>query len=109
MRHSSSQSTKFTEFFKTPMKQHLNLQIENDKLAKQEIATKPKSTHPILIAIYTKIFPMFAAIFVCISIEFVMRDSTPMSEILHDIFSVSPLLILVVAMYLLTMQITKDI
>ena len=91
------------------MKQRLNLQIENDKLAKQEIATKPKATHPIWIAIYTKIFPIVVAIFVCISIEFVIRDSTPMSEILHDIFSVSPLLILVVAMYLLAIKITKDI
>ena len=99
------------------MKQRLNLQIENDKLAKQEIATKPKATHPIRIAIYHKfhhkfhiqIAPLFVAIFVCISIEFVIRDSTPMSEILHDIFSVSPLLILVVAMYLLAIKITKDI
>ncbi len=91
------------------MKQHLNLPIENNKLPKQEIATKPKATHPIWIAIYTKIFPMVVTIFVCILIEFVMRDSTPMSEILHDLFSVSPLLILVVAMYLLAIKITKDI
>ena len=96
--------TKFTEFFKTPMKQHLNLEIENDKLPKQEIETKPKSTHLIWFAIRVT-----TLIITGIAIERIINNRTPMSEILHDIFSVSPLLILVVAMYLLTMQITKDI
>jgi hypothetical protein len=85
------------------MKQHLNLQIEKDKLPKQA-----KAIHKTWSAIYIYILvPMLPIIFILI--EFVIRDSTPMSEILHDIFSVSPLLILVVAMYLLTIKITKDI
>jgi len=85
------------------MKQHLNLQIEKDKLPKQA-----KAIHTTWSGMYIYILvPMLPIIFILI--EFVIRDSTPMSEILHDIFSVSPLLILVVAMYLLTIKITKDI
>ena len=86
------------------MKQRLNLPIEDDKLAKQEIATKPKSTHLIWFAIRATML-----IITGIVITRIIDNRTPMSEILHDIFSVSPLLILVVAMYLLTIQITKDI
>ena len=104
MQNFPQKSTKFTKFFKTPMKQRLNSQREDDKLSKQKIATKPKATHLIWFAIQTTML-----IITGIAIERIINDRTPMSEILHDIFSVSPLLILVVAMYLLAIKITKDI
>ena len=78
---------------------HSHTSLEIDASLEQK-----KAIHPIRSSIYSTMLIITGFV-----ISRILDNHTTISEILHDIFVVSPLLILVVAMYLLTIKITKDI